>query len=335
MGRRRKQVTDEELGDARGRGPGDDASDDEPVEPGDAQASRFQEAQDPAPGSAGEVAADAVRRYLDAIGSRPLLSAEQEYGYAVLAHAGDFNARQKMIEHNLRLVVSIARNFLNRGVALLDLIEEGNLGLIHALDKFEPERGFRFSTYATWWIRQSIDRALATQSRAVRLPTHVMRELNQVQRARRHLESGWRAVGLPRPAGVDDIAHLLGKTPDEIADLLVLGEAPASLDSPVGEEPGLTLMEAVADQASASPEWHVAQRELELLMDGWLDGLSAKQRLVIERRYGLNGQDPATLEDVARELELTRERVRQIQQEALARLHRVLAARGVKRDVLY
>jgi len=115
----------------------------------------------------------------------------------------------------------------------------------------------------------------------------------------------------------------------------VLGEAPASLDSPVGEEPGLTLMEAVADQATASPEWHVAQRELELLMDGWLDGLSAKQRLVIERRYGLNGQDPATLEDVARELELTRERVRQIQQEALARLHRVLAARGVKRDVLY
>jgi len=263
------------------------------------------------------------------------LTAEQEYACAVMAREGDFDARQKMIEHNLRPVVSIARNFLNRGVAFLDLIEEGNLGLIHALEKFEPERGFRFSTYATWWIRQSIDRALATQSRTVRLPTHVMRELNQVQRARRHLEAGWRAVGVDRSASVDDIAHLLGKTADEVADLLVLGEAPASLDSPVGEERGATLIEAMADPAASSPEWHVAQRELELLMDGWLDGLAPKQRLVIERRYGLNGQDPATLDDLARELDLTRERVRQIQQEALVRLYRVLAARGVKRDVLY
>jgi RNA polymerase nonessential primary-like sigma factor len=162
-----------------------------------------------------------------------------------------------------------------------------------------------------------------------------MRELNQVHRARRHLESGWRAVGANRTAGVDDIAHLLGKTADEIADLLVLGEAPASLDSPVGDDQGATLIEAVADQAGASPESHVAQRELELLMDGWLDGLSLKQRMVIERLYGLNGQDPATLDVLARELDLTRERVRQIQQEALARLHRVLAAHGVKRDVLY
>jgi RNA polymerase nonessential primary-like sigma factor len=335
MGRPRKPGTDEEGTGARDSGREVDVPGDDLLDPYEAQTRAAQERADPAPAAVDEVAGDAMRRYLDAIASRPLLTAEQEYACATMAREGDFKARQKMIEHNLRLVVSIARNFLNRGVAFLDLIEEGNVGLIHALDKFEPERGFRFSTYATWWIRQSIDRALATQARTVRLPTHVMRELNQVQRARRHLESGWRAVGIDRTASVDDIAHLVGKTADEVADLLVLGEAPASLDSPVGEDRGTTLIEAVADHAAASPEWHVAQRELELLMDGWLDGLPPKQRLVIERRYGLNGQDPATLDDLARELDLTRERVRQIQQEALVRLHRVLAARGVKRDVLY
>jgi RNA polymerase nonessential primary-like sigma factor len=240
-----------------------------------------------------------------------------------------------MIVHNLRLVVAIARNFLNRGVTFLDLIEEGNLGLIHALDRFEPERGFRFSTYATWWIRQAIDRALAAQARMVRLPTHVMRELKQVQRARHQLESGWRAAGVSRSASVDDIAHLLGKTAHEVSGLMALGEAPASLDTPVDDEGETGLLELVPDQAAVAPERHVAQLELQLLVNRWLDDLSTKQRLVIERRYGLNGQDPSTLEDLARELGLTRERVRQIQQEALARLHQALQSRGVKRDVLY
>jgi RNA polymerase nonessential primary-like sigma factor len=287
------------------------------------------------PGTADEVTGDAMHRYLAAVGSRPLLTAEQEYEYAVLAREGDFAARQKMIEHNLRLVVSIARNFQNRGVTLLDLIEEGNLGLIHALDRFEPERGYRFSTYATWWIRHAIDRALATQARAVRLPTHVMRELNQVQRARHHLEAGWRSLGVARSASVGDIAHLLGKTADEVADLMVLAEAPASLDSPAGDQTETALGELVADRTAAAPERQVAQRELQILMDQWLEDLSSKQRLVIERRYGLNGQEPATLDDLARELGLTRERVRQIQQEALTRLNQALSARGVRRDVLY
>jgi RNA polymerase nonessential primary-like sigma factor len=169
-----------------------------------------------------------------------------------MAREGDFDARQKMIEHNLRLVVSIARKFRNRGVAFLDLIEEGNLGLIHALDRFEPERGFRFSTYATWWIHHAIDRALATQARAVRLPTHVIRELNQVHRARHHLESGWRAAGLSRSASVDDIAHLLGRTADEISELMVLAEAPASLDGPISDEPDAALLDLVVDRA---PLW--------------------------------------------------------------------------------
>jgi RNA polymerase nonessential primary-like sigma factor len=286
-------------------------------------------------GATDEISGDAMRRYLAAVGSRPLLTAEQEYAYSVLAREGDFDARQKMIEHNLRLVISIARNFQNRGVTFLDLIEEGNLGLIHALDRFEPERGFRFSTYATWWIRHAIDRALATQARAIRLPTHVMRELNQIQRARQHLEAGWRAVGLARSASVDDIAHLLGRTADEVSDLMMLAEAPASLDSPAGDQGEGALVELVPDRAAVAPEWHVAQRELRVLMDQWLEDLSSKQRLVIERRYGLSGQEPATLDDVARELGLTRERVRQIQQEALARLNQALAARGVRRDVLY
>ncbi len=336
MGGARKLVSHEPTPLAGEREPEQDALESNPIEPAGLQP------PEPLPGplqpSAGpgeELSGDALRRYLGAIASRPLLTADQEYAYATLARQGDFDARQRMIEHNLRLVVAIARNFVNRGLTFLDLIEEGNLGLIHALDRFEPERGFRFSTYATWWIRQAIDRALATQARAVRLPTHVMRELNQVQRARQRLESGWRAAGLPRSASADDIARLLGKTAHEVSDLMMLSEAPASLDSPVGEEGETALVQLLADHAAAAPEWHVAQHELQLLVEHWLEDLSAKQRLVIERRYGLNGQDPATLDDLARELRLTRERVRQIQQEALARLQRALKSRGVGRDVLY
>jgi RNA polymerase nonessential primary-like sigma factor len=330
------------MGGPRKRGEWEDASSpaegDGDVFDGPLNSSEGQESPpagaEAASGAGDEVSGDAMRRYLAAVGARPLFTAEQEYACAVSAREGDFEARQKMIEHNLRLVVSIARNFQNRGVTFLDLIEEGNLGLIHALDRFEPERGFRFSTYATWWIRHAIDRALAAQARAVRLPTHVMRELNQVQRARQHLESGWRALGLSRNASVDDIAHLLGKTSDEVSDLIVLAEAPASLDGPIGNQEQTALSELVPDQAAA-PERQVAQRELQLLMDQWLDDLTPKQRLVIERRYGLNGLEPSTLEDLARELGLTRERVRQIQQEALARLQQALASRGVQRDVLY
>ncbi|HEX4584078.1 MAG TPA: sigma-70 family RNA polymerase sigma factor [Burkholderiaceae bacterium] len=333
MGRPRKPTDSEQTeGD---REPVADALEQPPAEAAGPGAPESADLHRTAWVAADDVGGDSMRRYLGAIGSRPLLTAEQEYAYATLAREGDFDARQKMIVHNLRLVVSIARNFLNRGVTFFDLIEEGNLGLIHALDRFEPQRGFRFSTYATWWIRQAIDRALAAQTRMVRLPSHVMRELKQVQRARHRLEAGWRAAGLSRSASVDDIARLLGKTADEISDLIALGEAPASLDHPIGEDGDTAWLELMPDQASVAPERHVAQHELQLLMDHWLDDLSTKQRLVIERRYGLNGQDPATLEDLARELGLTRERVRQIQQEALARLQQALLSRGVQRDVLY
>ncbi|MFZ5540129.1 MAG: RNA polymerase sigma factor RpoS [Pseudomonadota bacterium] len=282
-----------------------------------------------------DLAGDAVQQYLNAIGARPLLTPEQEYLFAMRARAGDFDARQAMIEHNLRLVVSIAKHYVNRGVSLLDLIEEGNLGLIHALEKFEPERGFRFSTYATWWIRQSIERAIINQARTIRLPVHIVRELNQVLRAKRHLEAEYAARGERREARIEDIAHLVGRSVDEVADVLRLSEPPASLDTPLESDPGSSLIDLLADTGAASPETVALAREIEQLVRDWLEHLPEKQRTVIERRYGLNAREPATLEGVAAELGLTRERVRQIQQEALQRLRRSLLARGVERDALF
>jgi RNA polymerase nonessential primary-like sigma factor len=284
-----------------------------------------------------ELTADTIQHYLNRISVKPLLTVEEEQRYSRLAKAGEFEARQVMIERNLRLVVSIAKGYLNRGVPLLDLIEEGNLGLMHAIEKFDPTRGFRFSTYATWWIRQSIERAIMNQARTVRLPVHVIRELNQVLRAKRHLEKNSMSTGEAaerREASIDDIAYLTGKTPEEVTDILALNEHTASLDAPLDLDPASSLLDLLPDDQSQSPDAEVQHRELETLTRAWLSRLSDKHRHVIERRFGLNHIEPATLEELADEMGLTRERVRQIQQEALVRLKRFFASNGVRKDAV-
>jgi RNA polymerase nonessential primary-like sigma factor len=284
---------------------------------------------------AAELSTDTTQHYLNQIGTRPLLTAVQEVHFATLAKAGDFPARQTMIEHNLRLVVSIAKHYINRGVVLLDMIEEGNLGLMRAIDKFEPERGFRFSTYATWWIRQSIERAIMNQARTVRLPVHMVRELNQILRAKYHLEAQHNAgPGAGKDATVEDIAHLLGRPVEEVQDILALSEHASSLDAPLDNDPSSSLMDMLPCETEDGPDARAEHSEMTVLVRDWLTRLPDKQRVVVMRRFGLDNDDPATLETLAEEMGVTRERVRQIQQEALVKLKRAMAARGVVRDSL-
>lgn len=285
---------------------------------------------EPASAAEPEFLNDVTQIYLNEIGANPLLTPEQELSYARQVRQGDEPARQKMIEHNLRLVVNIAKHYLNRGMPLLDLVEEGNLGLIHALDKFDPERGFRFSTYATWWIRQNIERAIMNQSRTIRLPVHVVKELNSVLRAMRHLEAA-----SARETGLEEIAQVLDKSVEEVRQVLALNEHVASLDAPLEIDPGLSIGESLADDAAETPEMQIQAIEVEHLVMEWIGMLGDKQRRVIESRYGLNGREVATLEELAEHLSLTRERVRQIQIEALAQLRRILKRRGVSKDILF
>ena len=272
---------------------------------------------------------DATRMYLNEIGASTLLTAEQEVELTRRAHKGDEEARKKMIVCNLRLVVKIARRYLNRGMPLLDLIEEGNLGLLRAVEKFDPERGFRFSTYATWWIRQTIERALMNQTRTIRLPVHVVKEVNTCLRAARML-----AQKLDHEPTARDIARETGKSMAEVRRLLELSEHSTSVDVPYGRETERPLLDTIEDANGDDPEESLLEGDIKEHVDEWLGQLSDKQRIVIERRFGLHGYEVSTLEEVARDLGVTRERVRQIQIDALRRLQKVLREQGYNQEVL-
>jgi len=273
---------------------------------------------------------DATQLYLNEIGFSPLLSPDEEVYFARLARKGDAAGRKRMIESNLRLVVKIARRYLNRGLTLLDLIEEGNLGLIRAVEKFDPERGFRFSTYATWWIRQTIERAIMNQTRTIRLPIHVVKELNVYLRAAREL-----AQKLDHEPTPEDIAELLEKPVGDVKKMLALNERVTSIDTPVGHSSDKSLLDTIADDRANDPCDFLQNEDLKSGIDRWLDELSEKQREVVARRFGLRGFETSTLEDVGHEIGLTRERVRQIQVESLRRLRDIMEKQGLTSTALF
>jgi len=273
---------------------------------------------------------DATQMYLNEIGFSPLLNAEEEVHFARLALKGDEAGRKRMIESNLRLVVKISRRYLNRGLTLLDLIEEGNLGLIRAVEKFDPERGFRFSTYATWWIRQTIERALMNQTRTIRLPIHVVKELNVYLRAARELTQK-----LDHEPRAEEIAELVDKPVEDVKRMLALNEKVTSVDVTLGPDSDKSLVETISSDREEDPSELLQNSNLQGSLVGWLEELPEKQREVVARRFGLLGYEMSTLEEVGREIGLTRERVRQIQVEALRRLRTLMEEQGLSGETIF
>ncbi|MGI9264468.1 MAG: RNA polymerase sigma factor RpoS [Gammaproteobacteria bacterium] len=274
---------------------------------------------------------DATSLYLGDIGISKLLTADEEKKYARRIRKGDESARHRMIESNLRLVVKISRRYINRGLPLLDLIEEGNLGLIHAVKKFDPERGFRFSTYATWWIRQTIERAIMNQARTVRLPIHVIKEINSVLRATRRLRQSQETQ--PTPA---EVAQHMGRAVEDVERLLALHDRiTIGSTGPAGSDDDRALLDVLPAGKDAEPA-HCAQNDgVCKILDHWVWKLDEKQRAVVERRFGLHGYRRLTLEQIGQEIGVTRERVRQIQIEALKNLKQMLESHGIdSRSVL-
>ena len=277
-----------------------------------------------------ETSLDATQLYLNEIGYSPLLTADEEKYFSRLALQGDASARKRMIESNLRLVVKISRRYINRGLTLLDLIEEGNLGLIRAVEKFDPERGFRFSTYATWWIRQTIERGIMNQTRTIRLPIHVVKELNVYLRAARELTQK-----LDHEPSAEEIADMLDKPAADVKRLLRLNERVTSMDTPVGPDSDRSMADTIADTHESDPSQLLQDSDIRDSIADWLEELSEKQREVLSRRFGLRGYESSTLEEVGREIGLTRERVRQIQVEALRRLRSIMENNGLSSESLF
>jgi len=271
---------------------------------------------------------DPTRQYLDEIGVSPLLTAEEEKEYSRKALRGDEHARQRMIESNLRLVVKIARRYLHRGLPLLDLIEEGNLGLIHAVKKFDPERGFRFSTYATWWIRQAIERGIMNQSRTVRLPIHIIKDINACLRAVRRLR-----LEKDRAPTMSELAERLDRDVADVERLMSLHER-VTIRANHRDDGGIDPVELLQGRRSAEPSRCAQADDMHDIVDHWVCELSDRQRAVVERRFGLHGYRRATLEQIGVEIGVTRERVRQIQLDALKNLREMLETHGLSGESL-
>ena len=265
---------------------------------------------------------DPTRQYLDEIGISPLLSADEEKYFSRRALAGDESARQRMIESNLRLVVKISRRYIHRGLALLDLIEEGNLGLIHAVKKFDPERGFRFSTYATWWIRQTIERAIMNQSRTVRLPIHIIKDINSCLRVARRL----RQDNEENPS-IQSIADHMQRDVSEVQRLMTLHER-VTLRA-ASDEDGSGPVDRLRAKRDLGPSQCAQKSAVNDIVDHWVCELNDKQRAVVERRFGLHGYRRATLEQIGEEIGVTRERVRQIQLDAIKNLREMMEDHGL------
>ena len=290
----------------------------------EAQSTRF------SPGEHTGPSLDATQIYLNEIGFSPLLTAEEEVYFARRAQRGCEKSRQRMIESNLRLVVKIARRYMNRGLAFLDLIEEGNLGLIRAVEKFDPERGFRFSTYATWWIRQTIERAIMNQTRTIRLPIHVIKEINQCLRAARRLTQI-----LDHEPTAEEIARMLDRPLADVQRMMGLNEGTTSVDTPIGRDADRVLLDAIPDENNSDPSDLLQEGDVMAHLEQWLRELSDKQRAVVERRFGLHGHERATLEEVGNEIGVTRERVRQIQIDALRKLRHIMEQEGFSQDAVF
>ena len=271
---------------------------------------------------------DPTRQYLDEIGVSPLLTAEQEKTLARRAQRGDESARKRMIESNLRLVVKIARRYVHRGLPFLDLIEEGNLGLIHAVKKFDPERGFRFSTYATWWIRQTIERGIMNQSNTVRLPIHIIKDINSCLRAARRLR-----VKLDGAPSAREIAEYLERDVGEVERLMALHQR-VVLRSGRSDEEGSNPVDRLQAARAVEPPRCAQKDDVHDIVEHLVCELSEKQRAVVERRFGLHGYRRATLEQIGDEIGVTRERVRQIQLAALKNLREMMESHGISGDSL-